>query len=117
VLYSLLGTPWFPKVDGQWLFLEDLDEYMYHLDRMFLAFRLAGVFDRIAGLALGGFTELHDHEVPFGRDLEGIVRDHVPAGVPVVWGVPAGHGDRNAPIVLGAPWDPESYLRAHGDAR
>ena len=117
VLYSLLGTPWFPKVDGQWLFFEDLDEYMYHLDRMFLAFRLAGVFDRIAGLALGGFTELHDHEVTFGRDLAGIVRDHVPAGVPVVWGVPVGHGDRNAPLVLGAPWDPESYLRTHGDAR
>ena len=117
VLYSLLGTPWFPEVRGRWLFLEDLDEYMYHLDRMFCAFRLAGVFEEVAGVALGGFTELHDHEVPFGRDLAGIVRDHVPEGVPVVWGVPAGHGDRNAPLVLGAPWEPEEYLRTHGNAR
>jgi muramoyltetrapeptide carboxypeptidase len=117
VLYSLLGTPWFPEVRGRWLFLEDLDEYMYHLDRMFCAFRLAGVFEEVAGVALGGFTELHDHEVPFGRDLAGIVRDHVPEGVPVVWDVPAGHGDRNAPLVLGAPWEPEEYLRTHGNAR
>jgi muramoyltetrapeptide carboxypeptidase LdcA involved in peptidoglycan recycling len=117
VLYSLLGTPWFPEVCGRWLFLEDLDEYMYHLDRMFCAFRLAGVFEEVAGVALGGFTELHDHEVPFGRDLAGIMRDHVPEGVPVVWGVPAGHGDRNAPLVLGAPWEPEEYLRTHGNAR
>jgi muramoyltetrapeptide carboxypeptidase LdcA involved in peptidoglycan recycling len=117
VLYSLLGTPWFPEVRGRWLFLEDLDEYMYHLDRMFCAFRLAGVFEEVAGVALGGFTELQDHEVPFGRDLAGIVQDHVPEGVPVVWGVPAGHGDRNAPLVLGAPWEPEEYLRTHGNAR
>ena len=116
VLYSLLGTPWFPEVRGRWLFLEDLDEYMYHLDRMFCAFRLAGVFEEVAGVALGGFTELHDHEVPFGRDLAGIVRDHVPEGVPVVWGVAAGHGDRNAPLVLGALWEPEAYFRAHGNA-
>ena len=117
VLYSLLGTPWFPDVRGRWLFLEDLDEYMYHLDRMFCAFRLAGVFEEVAGVALGGFTELHDHEVPFGRDLAGIVRDHVPEEVPVVWDVAAGHGDRNAPLVLGAPWEPEAYFRAHGNAR
>ncbi len=117
VLYSLLGTPWFPDVRGRWLFLEDLDEYMYHLDRMFCAFRLAGVFEEVAGVALGGFTELHDHEVPFGRDLAGIVRDHVPEEVPVVWGVAAGHGDRNAPLVLGALWEPEAYFRAHGNAR
>lgn len=109
VLYSLLGTPYFPDVTGAWLLLEDLDEYLYHLDRMLNSFRLAGVFDRMHGLVMGTFTDLHDNTIasgqttdnPFGRTLRDMVGDHVPAGKPVVWEVPVGHGDENVPVVLG----------------
>ena len=54
VLYSLLGTPYFPPIEGAWLLLEDLDEHSYHVDRMLLAFRLTGVFDRVRGVLVGG---------------------------------------------------------------
>lgn len=109
VLYSLLGTPYFPDVAGAWLLLEDLDEYLYHLDRMLNSFRLAGVFDQMHGLVMGSFTDLHDNTIasgqtadnPFGRTLRDMVADHVPAGKPVVWEVPVGHGEENVPVVLG----------------
>lgn len=109
VLYSLLGTPYFPDVTGAWLLLEDLDEYLYHLDRMLNSLRLAGVFDRMHGLVLGSFTDVHDNTIasgqttdnPFGRTLPDMVADHVPAGKPVVWDVPVGHGEENVPVVLG----------------
>lgn len=109
VLYSLLGTPYFPNLDGAWLLVEDLDEYLYHLDRMWNSLRLAGALDRIHGLLVGGFTDLRDNtqafgqsvDNPFGRDLADMLREHVPAGKPVVWNVPVGHGRENRPVVLG----------------
>jgi muramoyltetrapeptide carboxypeptidase len=109
VLYSLLGTPDLPDFRGAWLLLEDLDEYLYHIDRMFCALRLAGILDAVHGLMLGSFTDLHDntiasgqtHDNPFGRDLPAIVKDHLPGGKPVVWDVPVGHGARNAAVVMG----------------
>ena len=42
-----MGTPYFPDLKGNWLLIEDLDEYLYHLDRMMLAFRLAGILDEV----------------------------------------------------------------------
>jgi muramoyltetrapeptide carboxypeptidase len=109
VLYSLLGTPYFPEVTGRWLLLEDLDEYLYHIDRMLCALRLAGVFERAHGLLMGSFSDLHDNTIasgqtadnPFSRSVPEMVAEHVPAGLPVVWDVPVGHGDRNDAVVLG----------------
>jgi len=113
VLYSLLGTPHFPPVDGAWLLLEDLDEYLYHIDRMLLAFRLAGVFQRVHGVLVGAFTDLHDNTIahgqsvdnPFGRNLEAMLADHVPNDTPIVFDIPAGHIRENEPVVLGSATD------------
>ena len=109
VLYSLLGTSCLPDFRGAWLLLEDLDEYLYHIDRMFCALRLAGILNAVHGLMLGSFSDLHDntiasgqtHDNPFGRDLHTIVMDHLPGGKPVIWDVPVGHGARNKAVVLG----------------
>ena len=109
VIYSLLGTPYVPTWDGAWLLLEDLDEYLYHIDRMLLSLRLAGVLDRAQGLLVGSFDDLHDNtqahgqsiDNPFGQTLEEIVLHHWPAHKPIVWNVPVGHGARNEAIVLG----------------
>lgn len=109
VLYSLLGTPDLPDFQGAWLLLEDLDEYLYHIDRMFCALRLAGILDAVHGLLMGSFSDLHDntiasgqsHDNPFGRDLHTIVKEHLPGGKPVIWDVPVGHGVRNLAVVMG----------------
>jgi muramoyltetrapeptide carboxypeptidase len=109
VLYSLLGTPSFPNVSGSSLFLEDIDEYLYHIDRMFLAFKLAGVFEKAEGLIVGTFSNLRDNTIsdgqsldnPFGLDLGEIITTHVPSDYPVKYDNPMGHGERNYPLVLG----------------
>jgi len=109
VLYSLLGTPYFPDVSGCWLLLEDLDEYLYHLDRMFNSLKLAGVFHEVHGLIMGAFSDLRDNTIadgqsvdnPFGRGVQTMIQEHVPAGKPVVWDAPVGHGRENVPVVLG----------------
>ena len=109
VLYSLLGTPYFPPVEDAWLLLEDLDEYLYHVDRMLLAFRLAGVFDRVRGVLLGSFTDLHDNTIadgqavdnPFGQDVRQMLAEHVPVATPVVCGIPVGHLAENESVILG----------------
>ena len=116
VLYSLLGTPYFPNVSGCWFLIEDLDEYLYHIDRMLLAFKLAGVFDRMHGLFVGSFGDLRDNtrafgqaqDNPFGRSLAEMVRDHVPASKAICWNVPIGHGSNNKPLILGADPGPLS---------
>ena len=109
VLYSLLGTPFFPPVDGAWLLLEDLDEYLYHVDRMLLALRLAGVFERVRGILVGAFTELRDNTIahgqsfdnPFGRDVRQMLENHVPEMTPIVYDISVGHLAENESVILG----------------
>lgn len=110
VLFAMLGTPAMPPLKGRWLLLEDLDEYLYHLDRMLVALGQAGVFDEVEGVLVGSFTDLRDNtkahgqatDNPFGRTLREMVEEHVVArGCTVEWEVPTGHGPRNAPWVLG----------------
>jgi muramoyltetrapeptide carboxypeptidase len=111
VLFSLLGTPYFPDCSGCYLFLEDLDEYLYHVDRMMLALKLAGVFEQARGLIVGEFSDLKDNtkaygqssDNPFGRTFKEIILDHVPEGFSVQFDMPMGHGKRNFPVILGAP--------------
>ena len=111
VLYSLLGTPYFPDCTDSFLFIEDLDEFLYHIDRMIVSLKLAGVFNSSKGLIVGRFTELKDNtkefgqslDNPFGKDYQEIILDHVPEGYLVKFDMPVGHGERNYPIILGAP--------------
>ena len=110
VLYALLGTPHMPLLEGRWLLLEDLDEYLYHLDRMVVALAQAGVFEAVEGVMVGTFTDMKDNtkafgqsvDNPFGRTARDIIEEHVVGcGCDVEWDVPVGHGKRNAPVVLG----------------
>lgn len=103
ILYSLCGSPSAIDTSGKILLIEDLDEYLYHIDRMMLNLRRNGMLDGLAGLMVGGLTDMHDNAVPFGRTAEEIVRDAVaPYRYPVAFGVPAGHlGLLNHAIPLG----------------
>ena len=102
VLYSMLGSSTFPDTKGKILFLEDLDEYLYHIDRMMFAFERAGILDGIKGLIVGGLTKMHDNNIPFGKTAEEIILERVAdKGIPVCFNFPAGHIDDNRAIILG----------------
>ena len=80
----------------------DLDEYLYHIDRMMTAFVRAGVLDNVRGLIVGGLTKMHDNAVPFGMSAEEIILEKVrDRNIPVTFGFPAGHIDDNRALVLG----------------
>lgn len=108
VLYSLLGSDIFPDTDGKILFIEDLDEYLYHIDRMMMAFKRAGKLDKIKGLVIGRMTKMHDNAVPFGMTAEEIISESVKEkNVAVVFDFPAGHVDDNMALVLGKAFCPK----------
>ena len=103
ILYSLLGSSSQVDTRGKILLIEDLDEYLYHIDRMMQALRRAGMLEGLAGLVVGGLSDMHDNTVPFGRTAEQIVLDAVAGhSYPVAFGAPFGHlGDSNLALPLG----------------
>ncbi len=103
VLYSLLGSNSFPKTDGRILFLEDLDEYLYHIDRMMMGLKRAGVLSNLTGLLIGSMTDMNDNTIPFGKTAEEIILETVDEyDYPVYFGFPAGHITDNMAIVMGS---------------
>ena len=105
VLYSLRGTPWDIDPRGCILFLEDLDELLYHMDRMVQNLRLGGWFKGLAGLVIGGLSDMHDklESDPFGRSGEQIILEAIgKVNYPVCLGFPAGHINDNRALVMGA---------------
>ncbi len=91
---ALLGTPWAWALDGAILFLEDINEEPYRVDRLLTQLRLAGVLDAAAGFVLGSFTE--------GGSPDGVLRQMLGGlGKPVLGGWPAGHGTPNQALPLG----------------
>jgi muramoyltetrapeptide carboxypeptidase len=95
---ALLGTPWAWPCDGAILFLEDLNEEDYRVDRLLTQLRIAGVFDRVGGVVLGSFTEMAD---PSGLLAERIAAVCRAAGKPLLAGWPTGHGTPNRPLPMG----------------
>ena len=102
VLYSMLGSDLFPETDGKILFIEDLDEYLYHIDRMMMGLKRAGKLTNLKALLVGAFTDMHDNTIPFGMTAKEIIFEKVKEyGYPIIWDVSSGHIDNNLAIVLG----------------
>lgn len=103
VLYSLRGTPYDLNPEGKILFLEDLDEYLYHIDRMCQNLTLANWWKRLSGVVVGGMTEMKDNATAFGKNAEEIIHSHLhSAGIPAAFGFSAGHLSHNLPLKMGA---------------
>lgn len=84
------------------LFIEDVSEYIYSIDRMMWNLRRSGKLAELKGLVVGGLTDLKDFDVPFGQTAEEIIFDHVKDyGYPVCFNFPAGHIPDNHALVLG----------------
>ncbi len=102
LLVHMIGTMSDVDTKGKILFLEDLGEHLYHIDRMLLQLKRAGKLDGLAGLVLGGFTDLQDTERPFGQTIEEIIWDKVKEyDYPVCFNFPCGHQDVNYTLALG----------------
>ncbi len=93
---ALLGTPWALPAEGAILFLEEVGEEPYRVDRLLTQLSLAGVLQAAAGFVLGSFT---GHDAPRAE----LARALLPLGKPVLGGWPAGHGTPNQPLPLGLP--------------
>ncbi len=104
ILYSLIGTDDQIDYTNTILFIEDLSEHLYHIDRMLYAFEKAGVFNKIKGLIVGGMTDLQDTDTPFGQTIEEIILHHFKyRKIPIAFNFPAGHIHDNRSLVLGNP--------------
>lgn len=103
ILYSLLGSTSQIDTRGKILLIEDLDEYLYHIDRMMQALKRAGMLEGLAALVVGGLSDMHDNTVPWGCRAEETVAETVREyRYPVVFGAPFGHlGDNNLALPLG----------------
>jgi len=102
LLYALTGSVSDIDTRGKILFLEDLDEYLYHVDRMMLNLKRAGKLAHLNGLVVGGMTDMKDNQIPFGKNAEEIILDAVKEfSYPVCFDFPAGHVDLNLPLYLG----------------
>ena len=102
ILYSLLASPSQIDSNGKILFLEDLDEYLYHIDRMMRALKRSGMLKNLAGLVVGHFSDLNDNVKPFGKSYQEIILEAVEEfNYPVVFGFPAGHEADNRTIIMG----------------
>jgi muramoyltetrapeptide carboxypeptidase len=104
LIYSTLGTVSSPSTLNNILFLEDLDEYLYHIDRMMLNLKRNGLLSGLAGLIVGGLTDMNDNDIPFGKNAEEIIFDYTKDfDYPVYFGFPAGHCSPNQPVPFGTP--------------
>lgn len=104
MLYSLLGSPSDVNTEGKILFLEDLDEYLYHIDRMMVNLERNGKLQKVAALLIGHLSDMHDNTIPFGKNAKEIVAQYARKyHIPVIFNFPAGHLPNNYAIRLGAP--------------
>lgn len=102
ILYSITGTKSGINTDNKILFLEDLDEYLYHIDRMMMNLKRSGKLQNLAGLAVGGFTDMHDNAIPFGKNAYEIIWEHISEfNYPVCFDFPAGHISDNRTLLIG----------------
>jgi muramoyltetrapeptide carboxypeptidase len=96
LLAHLVGTDSDIKTKGKILFIEDIGEYSYHIDRMMQQLKRSGKLDRLAGLIVGGFTDIRDTERPFGEPVYEIISEAVKGyDYPVCFDFPVGHQPEN----------------------
>ncbi|HEU4419289.1 MAG TPA: LD-carboxypeptidase, partial [Planctomycetota bacterium] len=104
VLSALVGTPYLPAFDGAILFLEDVNEHIYRVDRMLTQLGLAGLLRRLRGFVFGSCTDCEPGEGYGSLTLEEVLDEHVrPLGVPAYQGAMIGHQDRQFTIPIGTP--------------
>jgi muramoyltetrapeptide carboxypeptidase len=102
LLCSLIGTEAEPVTKKKILFLEDVGEYYYHIDRMLTSLKLSGKLEDLSALIIGGMNKMEDIKIPWGKSIEEtIVNIAGDYGYPVLFNFPAGHISDNRSIYIG----------------
>ncbi len=105
LLTHIIGTPSNISTKNKILFIEDIGEQIYHIDRMLYQLKRSGKLENLAGLIVGGFTDMEDTERPFGKKLHEIIRDIVAAyNFPVCFNFPVSHSKENYALKIGVPY-------------
>jgi muramoyltetrapeptide carboxypeptidase len=102
LLVAVAGSVSDLDYDGKILFIEDVGEYLYSIDRMMRNLKRAGKLSRLKGLIVGGFSEVKDNDIPFGQTVPEIIMEVVKEyNYPVCFDFPAGHIPDNCSLILG----------------
>jgi muramoyltetrapeptide carboxypeptidase len=102
ILYSLLGSPSSINCNDKILFMEDLDEYLYHIDRMMMNLKRNGCLESIKGIIVGAMTKMKDNDIPWGKDALQIIDDVTKKyKIPIIYNFPAGHIQDNRALIMG----------------
>jgi muramoyltetrapeptide carboxypeptidase len=102
LIAHLIGTRSELKTRGKILFLEDLGEHLYSIDRMFVQMKRSGKLDDLAGLIIGGFTDMKDTDRPFGKTINELIHDQVKDyKYPICFGFPVSHDKENYALKTG----------------
>jgi muramoyltetrapeptide carboxypeptidase len=102
VLTGLVGTNSMPDYSGAIMFVEEVGEHLYAIDRMFYTLSKSGILDKLSGLIVGNFSSVKDTEIPFGKTLQEIILEHFKyRPIPVAFDFPAGHCDDNRALMVG----------------
>jgi muramoyltetrapeptide carboxypeptidase len=102
LLYALSGSPSDINTDNKLLFIEDLDEYLYHIDRMLMQLKRSGKIEKLSGLIIGGMSDMKDNTIPFGYSVHDMIYNlAISYSFPVAFDFPAGHINENMPIIMG----------------
>lgn len=102
ILYSLFGSESAIDCSDKILFMEDLDEYLYHLDRMMMNLKRNGCLESLKGIIVGGMTKMKDNEIPWGKNALEIIDDVTKKyNIPIIYNFPAGHMADNRALLFG----------------
>ncbi|HYG39804.1 MAG TPA: LD-carboxypeptidase [Cytophagales bacterium] len=102
ILNTLIGTPSDLETSGSILFLEDIDEYLYNIDRMTVQLKRTGKLNNLSGLIVGHMTDMKDNTIPFGSTAFEILHNWTKEyNIPVAFGLPVGHEPENMAIPFG----------------
>lgn len=102
ILYSLFGSNSAIDCTDKILFIEDLDEYLYHIDRMMINLKRNGCLENLKGIIIGGMTKMRDNDIPWGKTALEIIDDVTKKyNIPVLFNFPAGHMADNRALIFG----------------
>ena len=101
ILASMLGSKSQISTDGKILFIEEIGEYKYSIDRMLQSLKRANYFTKVKGIIVGDMTKVKKNSTPWGSSIEQLILDVVPKDIPVMFGFLAGHEPKNLSLIMG----------------